>query len=102
MISYMISVMILSNFYDIIHDIIQFMISYMISYMMFEFCDIYPLQRRILPGLCRDPVENRGLDGDRQMDFDEERDFADQGPLTDIDMEEDAQILATFLKHLHL
>ena len=34
------------------------------------------------------------------MDFDEERDFADQGPLTDIDMEEDAQILATLLKHL--
>ncbi len=34
------------------------------------------------------------------MDFDEECDFADQGPLTDIDMEEDAQILATLLKHL--
>jgi hypothetical protein len=34
------------------------------------------------------------------MDFDEERDFADQGPLTDIDMEEDSQILATLLKHL--
>jgi len=28
------------------------------------------------------------------MDFDEERDFADQGPLTDIDKEEDAQLLA--------
>ena len=34
------------------------------------------------------------------MDFEEERDFADQGPLTDMDMEEDAQILATLLKHL--
>ena len=34
------------------------------------------------------------------MEFDEERDFADQGPLTDIDMEEDSQILATLLKHL--
>jgi hypothetical protein len=37
------------------------------------------------------------------MDFDEdieERDFADQGPLTEIDMEDDAQILATLLKHL--
>ncbi len=33
------------------------------------------------------------------MDFDEERDFADQGPLTDIDMEEGTQILATLLKH---
>ncbi len=32
-------------------------------------------------------------DADRQMDFAEERDFADQGPLTDMDMEEDAQIL---------
>ncbi len=29
------------------------------------------------------------------MDFDEERDFADQGPLTDIVMEEDAQIFST-------
>ncbi len=41
------------------------------------------------------------------MDFDEERDsdFADQGPLTSLtdimmDMEGDAQILATLLKHL--
>ena len=34
------------------------------------------------------------------MDFDEERDFADQGPLSDMDMEEDAQILATLLKHI--
>ena len=34
------------------------------------------------------------------MDFDEECDFADQGPLTDMDMEEDAQILAILLRHL--
>jgi hypothetical protein len=34
------------------------------------------------------------------MDFDEERDFADQGPLTDMDMEEDAEILALLLKHI--
>jgi hypothetical protein len=36
------------------------------------------------------------------MDFLEERDsdFADQGPLTDRDMEEDSQILATLMKHL--
>ncbi len=39
-------------------------------------------------------------DSDRPMDFVEERDFADQGPLTDRDMEEDAQILATLMKHL--
>ena len=31
------------------------------------------------------------------MDFDEERDFAYQGPLSDMDMEEDAQILATLV-----
>ena len=37
---------------------------------------------------------------DREMDFDEERDFAYQGPLSDMDMEEDAQILATLLKHI--
>ena len=34
------------------------------------------------------------------MDFDEERDFADQGPLTDMDMEEDAEMLALLLKHM--
>ena len=34
------------------------------------------------------------------MDDDEERDFADQGPLTDMDMEEDAEILALLLKHM--
>ena len=41
-----------------------------------------------------------GHDADREMDSDEERDFADHGPLTDMDMEEDAQILATLLKHI--
>ncbi len=40
------------------------------------------------------------LDADRPMDFDEERDFADQGPLTDRDMEEDVQNLATLMMHL--
>ncbi len=34
------------------------------------------------------------------MDIDEERDFADQGPLTDIDMEEDAEILSRLLKQM--
>jgi hypothetical protein len=34
------------------------------------------------------------------MDLDEERDFADQGPLTDMEMEEDAEILALLLKVL--
>ena len=39
-------------------------------------------------------------DPDRSMDDDEERDFADQGPLTDMDMEEDAEMLALLLKHM--
>jgi hypothetical protein len=37
---------------------------------------------------------------DRAMDIDEERDFADQGPLTDMDMEDDAEILSLLLKHI--
>ena len=39
-------------------------------------------------------------DPDRSMDNYEERDFADQGPLTDMDMEEDAEFLALLLKHM--
>jgi hypothetical protein len=34
------------------------------------------------------------------MDSDEEHDFADQGPLTDMDMEEDAEMFALLLKHM--
>ncbi len=34
---------------------------------------------------------------DRPMDFDEERDYADQGPLTDMDMEEDSKIISLLL-----
>jgi hypothetical protein len=34
------------------------------------------------------------------MDSDEERDFADQSPPTDMDMEEDAKMLALLLKHM--
>jgi hypothetical protein len=34
------------------------------------------------------------------MDIDEDRDFADQGPLTDMDIEEDAKILSLLLKHM--
>ncbi len=37
---------------------------------------------------------------DRAMDDGEERDFADQGPLTDMDMEDDAEILSLLLKHM--
>ena len=44
------------------------------------------------------PVDASGQDRGRQMDSDEERDFADQNPLTDEDMEDDTRILATLLK----
>ena len=41
-------------------------------------------------------------DLDRVMDFDEERrrDFVDQGPMTDIDMQVDDQIITTLLKDI--
>ncbi len=39
-------------------------------------------------------------DSVRVMDSDEERDFADQGPPPDFEIEEDTQILATLLKHI--
>ena len=35
------------------------------------------------------------------MDADEERDYADQDPLSDMDLGEDAEILATLLQHTH-
>ncbi len=37
-------------------------------------------------------------DSDRVMDSDEVRDYADQGPRSDSDLEGDTQILATLLK----
>jgi hypothetical protein len=39
-------------------------------------------------------------DSDRIMDSDEELDFADQGPPSDFESEEDTQILATLLKNI--
>ncbi len=55
--------------------------------------------RRASPNQRAD-ASNDDLDADQPMDFDEERDFADQGPLTDRDMEEDVQNRATLMKHL--
>ncbi len=49
--------------------------------------------------LCAD-ASNANHDPDRSMDSDEEHDFADQGPLTDIDMEEDAEMLVLLLEHM--
>ncbi len=39
-------------------------------------------------------------DSDRLMDTDEERVFADQGPPSDFELEDDTQILATLSKHI--
>jgi hypothetical protein len=50
-------------------------------------------------GMTPTPHE-RDADLDRPMDSDEERDFADQGPLTDMGMKEDSQISATLLRHI--
>ena len=39
-------------------------------------------------------------DSDRVMDPDEQRDYADQGPPSDSDLDGDTQILASHLKHI--
>ncbi len=70
-------------YYDIIHDI-----RYDIT--------VYALQRPILP---RHSVRMKPTTI-AILDFDEERDYADQGPFTDTDMEEDAVILTVLLKHM--
>ena len=43
---------------------------------------------------------NDDREPDRPMDLDEERDYADQGPLTEMDMKIDAKILTLLLKHM--
>ncbi len=68
--------------YSIIHDIIM---STLI---------VHALQPPILP---RHSVLMQ-LTTD-QWNFDEEHDFTDQGPLTDMDMEENAEMLALMLRH---
>ncbi len=81
--------------YDVIFDIIYDIISDIIicsHYIFFAAADPPPDQRA--------DGNDDDRDADRPMDFDEERDFADQGPLTGRDMEEDAQILAILMKHL--
>ena len=52
------------------------------------------------PSAQRADVTNDDRAQDRPMDSDEERDYADQGPLTEMDMEEDAEILTPLLKHM--
>jgi hypothetical protein len=72
-----------------IYDVISYMIS-------------VRLQLPILPrhSALMSRHHERDADLDRPMDADEERDYADQDPLSDMDMEEDAEILATLLQHI--
>ena len=94
--------------YDIIHDIMLYMISCMISYLILDMMSC--LKMHFSYFLCTAAADPRPAqradetDDDikpgRAMDIDEERDFADQGPLTDMDMEEDAKILSLLLKHM--
>ena len=66
------------------------MIYAMISYMISVRSQLQSLQR----------ADNRDADLDLPMDADEARDYADQEPPSDMDMEDDAEILATLLKHI--
>jgi hypothetical protein len=93
---------------DISNDIISDMISYMISYMIIEV--MWCIKMHFSYFLCPAAAETRPAqradetndnhEPDRAMDIGEERDFADQGPLTDMDLEEDAEILSLRLKHM--
>ena len=65
--------------YDIIYDICSFAAA-----------DPAPAQR----------ADDSDADLDGPMDADEARDFADQDPPSAMDMEADAEILATLLKHI--
>jgi len=65
--------------YDIIYDICSFAVA-----------DPAPAQR----------ADDSDADLDGPMDADEARDFADQDPPSAMDMEADAEILATLLKHI--
>jgi hypothetical protein len=73
--------------YDIIHDIMMPTITF------------HALQPQILSLEQRADAIDHDHEPDRPIDFDDERDFADQGPLTDMDMEEDTDILALMLKY---
>ncbi len=77
------------------------MISYMISLCLYSpFLPCTRLAAVDSPPEQRADATDDDHDPDRPMDFDAERDFADQGTLTDMGMEEDAEILALLLKHI--
>ena len=99
MISYMISYIYSGRnniMYDIIHDIMAYMISCMISYLILDMISCLKMHFSCFlciaaadprPAQHADETDDDNEPG-RAMDIDEERDFADQGPLTDMDMEE--------------
>jgi hypothetical protein len=80
------------------------MISYMTSYMRLDIISCIKMHfSYFLCHAAADPLlaqradeTNDNHEPDRAMDIDEERDFADQGPVTDMDLEEDTEILSTF------
>jgi hypothetical protein len=88
------------------HDIISYMIlnmiSCMISYMILDMISYMKMYSPYFLCLAAaDPRQAQRVnetddyrDPDRPMDFDKERDYADQGPLTDMDMKEDTEILS--------
>jgi hypothetical protein len=89
--------------HDIIYDIIlSYMILDMTSFITMHFS--YFLCPALADRPSRPAQRADETDDDREqnrpMDFDEERDFADQGPLTEMDTEEDAEILSLLLKHM--
>ncbi len=66
---------------------------------MMSWLTFHALQPPIVPGTaCWSSDDDH--DPDRSMDFDYERDFADQDPLTGMDMEEDAEMLTLLLKQM--
>ncbi len=52
------------------------------------------------PPALRADATNEDHEPKRPIDFDDERDFDDQGPLTDMDMDEDAKMLVILFKHM--
>jgi hypothetical protein len=48
-----------------------------------------PLLEQISPWISADAIDDCDGDSDRDIDYVEERDIADEGPLKDMDLEED-------------
>ncbi len=100
MISYIYDIM--HSVYYIIYDIIYNYLWYHIWYHIiwyhvwyhYVYIPFSCLAAADPPPEQRADASNDDHDPDRPVDFDEERDFADQGPLTDMDMVEDAEMLA--------